>query len=231
MSAAVPHNSRIQTVPGKMMKPGSYIEKPASPAGIVRGILLAAAAVVLSSCSSMESKPQAPYGKIFAGVQQSAAPVEEEKAPEPEPNRTVYEQKGSEQFIGSTGSQAPVVRLGDGKVEVNFRDAPLAEVVKVILGDNLHVPYTIEGDIKGNVTLTSSSAVTEDALIGLLESLLANRGIVMVRDASASTASVRPRRCRAPRRCAWAGPSARAAATTRASCRSSTSRSPRRRRS
>jgi len=184
MSAAVSHNSRIQTVPGKMMKSGSYIEKPASPAGIVRGVLLAAAAVVLSSCSSMESKPQAPYGKIFAGVQQSAAPVEEEKAPEPEPERTVYEQKGSEQFIGSTGSQAPVVRLGEGKVEVNFRDAPLAEVVKVILGDNLHVPYTIEGDIKGNVTLTSSSAVTEDALIGLLESLLANRGIVMVRDAS-----------------------------------------------
>ena len=167
------------------MKPGSNIEKRGSLAGIVRGILLSASALVLSSCSSMDKQPQAPYGKIFAGVQQPAAPVEEEKKPpEPEPDRTIYEEKGSEQFIGGAVGTAPVVRLGDGKVEVNFRDAPLAEVVKVILGDNLGVPYTLEGEIKGNVTLASSSPVSEDALIGLLESLLANRGIVMVRDAS-----------------------------------------------
>ncbi len=62
------------------------------PAGIVRGILLSASALVLSSCSSMDKQPQAPYGRIFAGVQQPAAPVEEEeKPPEPEPDRTVYE--------------------------------------------------------------------------------------------------------------------------------------------
>jgi general secretion pathway protein D len=93
----------------------------------------------------------------------------------------VYEQAGSQQMVRDTAGPAPVIRLGEGKVEVNFRDAPIAEVVKVILGDNLRVPYTIEGEIKGNITLSSSSPVSEDALIALLESLLANHGIVMVR--------------------------------------------------
>ena len=145
--------------------------------------LLAASLGVLVACSTMTTEQQpAGQGRIFASVKEpSVDPGDVAKPTEPERDRTVYEYAGSQQMVRDTAGPAPVIRLGEGKVEVNFRDAPIAEVVKVILGDHLHVPYTIEGEIKGNITLSSSSPVSEDALIALLESLLANHGIVMVR--------------------------------------------------
>ncbi len=151
------------------------------PLGRLCATFLAASVLALGACSAPEKKPAAP-GRIFAGVKEPAADAMGAPKPaEPQRERTVYEQTGSQQMVRDTAGPAPVIRLGEGKVEVNFRDAPIAEVVKVILGDNLRVPYTIEGEIPGNITLSTSSPVSEDALIALLESLLANRGIVMVR--------------------------------------------------
>ncbi len=174
---------RNRTLSGQMMESGSLTKARRGRPEWLRRTLLAASLGVLVACSTMTTVQQpAGQGRIFASVKEPAAdPGDVAKPAEPERDRTVYEYAGSQQMVRDAAGPAPVIRLGDGKVEVNFRDAPIAEVVKVILGDNLRVPYTIEGEIKGNITLSSSSPVSEDALIALLESLLANRGIVMVR--------------------------------------------------
>ncbi len=173
---------RNRTLSGQMMKSGSYTTVRLRPVGWLHTTLLVVSFAVLGACSSTTAqKPQAP-GRIFAGVKAPPAAATDDAKPVEAPrDRTVYEQPGTQQMVRDTAGPAPIIRLGEGKVEVNFRDAPIAEVVKVILGDNLRVPYTIEGEIKGNITLSSSSPVSEDALIALLESLLANHGIVMVR--------------------------------------------------
>jgi general secretion pathway protein D len=164
-----------------MMESGSFTHVRRRPLGRLCATLLVASVVVLGACSTPAKKPAA-QGRIFTAVKDPTVDsMNTPKPPEPQRERTVYEQAGSQQMVRDTAGPAPVIRLGQGKVEVNFRDAPIAEVVKVILGDNLHVPYTIEGEIQGNITLSTSSPVSEDALIALLESLLANHGIVMVR--------------------------------------------------
>ena len=172
---------RNRTLSVQMMESGSLYPVRRRPLGRLCATLLVASVVALGACSAPEKKPAAP-GRIFAGVKEPTVDAMNTAKPaEPQRERTVYEQAGSQQLVRDTTGPAPVIRLGEGKVEVNFRDAPIAEVVKVILGDNLRVPYTIEGEIPGNITLSTSSPVSEDALIALLESLLANRGIVMVR--------------------------------------------------
>ena len=174
---------RNRTLSGQMMESVSLSKAQRGRLERLRTTLLAASLGVLVACSTMTTEQQpAGQGRIFASVKEpSVDPGDVAKPTEPERDRTVYEYAGSQQMVRDTAGPAPVIRLGEGKVEVNFRDAPIAEVVKVILGDHLHVPYTIEGEIKGNITLSSSSPVSEDALIALLESLLANHGIVMVR--------------------------------------------------
>jgi general secretion pathway protein D len=63
-----------------------------------------------------------------------------------------------------------------------FEDAPLADVVHVILRDILKVDYLIHSPLPGNVTLATRADVTADQAVYLLESALQANGIVMARD-------------------------------------------------
>ncbi len=92
--------------------------------------------------------------------------------------REVYEFVGNDEFISD--QKIPIRRIGGDKIQVNFRNAPLKDITEAILGDMLNAPYTIEGEIKGAVTFSSSSPIAEEALLGLLESLLVSHGIAMV---------------------------------------------------
>lgn len=98
-------------------------------------------------------------------------------------NRIVYQHEGTEEFVQPDVYPGAIQR-GGSKVSVNFRNAPLLEVVQAILGDVLKVPYTLEGEIAGTITLVSEQPISEDALVDILESLLAANGVVMVRGSS-----------------------------------------------
>ncbi len=100
---------------------------------------------------------------------------------EAEGNRTLYQYVGNERYVNP--AKEAVLRVDGDKVQVNFRNAPLADVLQVILGDMLKVPYTIEAGIKGTVTLSSSSPIAEESLFDLLESLLAAEGIALIHTA------------------------------------------------
>lgn len=63
-----------------------------------------------------------------------------------------------------------------------FEDAPLVDVVQIVLRDILKVDYVIHQQINGSVTMATRSEVTPDQAIALLESALQANGIVMARD-------------------------------------------------
>jgi general secretion pathway protein D len=60
---------------------------------------------------------------------------------------------------------------GDG-YQLNFDSASLAEVVKVILGDTLRLPYHYDPRVQGQVTLSTGKAVSREELLAVLESAL-----------------------------------------------------------
>jgi general secretion pathway protein D len=73
-------------------------------------------------------------------------------------------------------AQAAVYRTrlqqgGDG-YQLNFENASLAEVVKVVLGDTLRLPYHYDPRVQGQVTLSTGQAVSREQLLAVLESAL-----------------------------------------------------------
>lgn len=88
--------------------------------------------------------------------------------------------KGTDRIIAPPRN----VAVGEGAQAAAFRfeDAPLVDVVHVILRDILKVDYLIHSALPGNVTLATRGDVSGDQAVYLLESALQANGIVMARD-------------------------------------------------
>lgn len=71
----------------------------------------------------------------------------------------------------------------EGKYTLNFDDADLAEVAKVILGDTLKLNYVLSPKVSGRVSLQTTRPLTEDEMLPTLETLLRMNGAVLIRDA------------------------------------------------
>lgn len=87
--------------------------------------------------------------------------------------------RGNDRVIAPMKAASP---LGGAPIRFNFEDAPIAEVVRTILGDLLKVDYVIYPPINGAVTLATRTPVTPDKAVFLLESALAVNGLALVGD-------------------------------------------------
>jgi general secretion pathway protein D len=72
-----------------------------------------------------------------------------------------------------------VQRSADG-VQLNFEQAEIRDVVKVILGDILHRSYTVDSDVQGQVTLSTAAPMSEGDLLAVLETVLRANGATLV---------------------------------------------------
>nr|WP_314955580.1 type II secretion system secretin GspD [Bradyrhizobium cosmicum] len=71
---------------------------------------------------------------------------------------------------------------GGSGYDLNFENAPVATVAKVILGDVLNVGYTIDPRVQGTVTLASVRSVPKADAVYVLENALRMSGVALVRD-------------------------------------------------
>lgn len=71
---------------------------------------------------------------------------------------------------------------GGSGYDLNFENAPVATVAKVILVDVLNVGYTIDPRVQGTVTLASVRPVPKADALYVLENALRMSGIALVRD-------------------------------------------------
>nr|WP_246767797.1 type II secretion system secretin GspD [Bradyrhizobium sp. CCBAU 53340] len=101
--------------------------------------------------------------------------------------------------IGQAKPSKPAIYLSDGATpqggalaerddgggsgyDLNFENAPVATVAKVILGDVLNTGYTIDPRVQGTVTLASVRPVPKADAIYVLENALRMSGVALVRD-------------------------------------------------
>ena len=89
--------------------------------------------------------------------------------------------KGNDQLLKLPATRNLVVSDDKG-VGLRFEKAPVTEVIHFIMGDLLKLDYAIVPPLSGDITLHTQGAVPKDQLLGILESLLLNNGIVMVPD-------------------------------------------------
>ncbi len=73
------------------------------------------------------------------------------------------------------------LREASNGYELNFNDAELSELAKVILRDTLSLPYVFDPRVQGRVTVSTGGPVSRRELLSILESVLAmHRGALVI---------------------------------------------------
>jgi general secretion pathway protein D len=87
--------------------------------------------------------------------------------------------------VAVVSDERPQMASAGGKsFDLNFENAPVATVAKVVLGDILGVGYTIDPRVQGTVSLVSVRPVPKTDIVFVLENALRLSGVVLLRDTS-----------------------------------------------
>jgi general secretion pathway protein D len=90
---------------------------------------------------------------------------------------------GTDRFVPETTTQhRTVTPTSAGTYSLNFDDADLGEVAKVILSDILGQSYVLSPKVAGKVTLQTTQALTKEELIPTLEMVLRMNNAALVKD-------------------------------------------------
>ena len=81
--------------------------------------------------------------------------------------------------VGASSNRARATQTSAG-AEINFENAEISEVARVILGEVLGVSYSIDSTLSGTVSIDSGGALNDRQLISVLESVLTMNGAVLI---------------------------------------------------
>jgi len=124
----------------------------------------------------LPEQPEEQEGAVFKHLQNKPHPSEKVR-----PAAELY--PGSERFVsGSTRQAGRGQARGEGAYSLNFDEADLGEVAKVILSDILGENYVLSPKVAGKVTLQTTQALTKEELLPTLEMLLRMNNAALVRD-------------------------------------------------
>src|SRR5580698_11209206 len=168
----------------------SVVLRRLGPAGM-RWLVLGAAAVVLAACLLHDPSDEAKPNDVRAQsvTDQLRAIDLSPKAPLPTNDGGIGNPHPSAAAIYLGDTTAPVraatdtgADTGSDGYDLNFENAPVTTVAKVILGDILGVGYTIDPRVQGTITLASGRAVSKADVLFVLENALRMSNVTMVRD-------------------------------------------------
>ena len=162
--------------------------------GLAGTLVLLLSAFALTACivtadQSIEGNPKDPRAQDIADKIRSIDLLPRQTA-ETGPSG-LKQQNASRPAIylsdGSTPAGSALIEresAGGSGYDLNFENAPVATVAKVILGDVLNLGYTIDPRVQGTVTLASVRPVAKADALYVLENALRMSGVALVRDRS-----------------------------------------------
>jgi general secretion pathway protein D len=96
-------------------------------------------------------------------------------------NSTDMRQPGTGELINfDVARKVPRRPPEQGKASLNFADMPIADVVKMILGDLLGENYIIAAGVSGTVTFSTARPVTPEQALSILEMLLSWNNLALI---------------------------------------------------
>ncbi|MGZ8172791.1 MULTISPECIES: type II secretion system secretin GspD [Methylobacter] len=144
--------------------------------------------LTLSSCESLGPQPMAKLPLTPVRKEQTDVSIDQLKNKAPATAVTQAKPElfpGTNRFVPGAATQhrTPQSR-GEGAYSLNFDEADLGEVAKVILSDILGQNYVLSPKVAGKVTLQTTDPLSKEELIPTLEMLLRMNNAVLVKDAS-----------------------------------------------
>ena len=147
-------------------------------------------ACILTADQSIEGNPKDPRAQDIGDrvrsidlMPRQTADVGGSGVAQPTSSRPAVYLGDSTPAPGSSAIERDDTGSGSG-YDLNFENAPVATVAKVILGDVLGVGYTIDPRVQGTVTLASVRPVAKTDALYVLENALRMSGVALVRDRS-----------------------------------------------
>lgn len=146
-----------------------------------RLLAFAICAALLGSPSGRQALAGAPASDAPRGL---GYPVVSEPAPTPpaasaeSPNARIYEGSGDFVDTGQPPAQKRAERMGD--ITLDFSDADVRDVVRSVLGDLLKLPYVIDPQVNGHITLKTGLPIKAEAVLPALETSLKTIGAAVV---------------------------------------------------
>ncbi|WP_036296904.1 type II secretion system secretin GspD [Methylobacter marinus] len=113
---------------------------------------------------------------VFKELQNKPHAAEKER-----PEAELY--PGTDRFVAGAATRPSRGKArGEGAYSLNFDEADLGEVAKVILSDILGQNYVLSPKVAGKVTLQTTQALTKEELLPTLEMLLRMNNAALVKD-------------------------------------------------
>lgn len=110
-------------------------------------------------------------------------PPANQNADQAPPDPAFY-RPGTGVLIRPASPYASAREASDGDVKLNFQNANLLEVVKVIMGDMLNLNYTVDPTVQGVVSMQTTRALRREDLIPTLELLLRMNSAALIAEDS-----------------------------------------------
>lgn len=158
--------------------------------------ILLATSLALAACTAgpvreISEIPEASTAPL--GVAQASAPRGPLAGTNPRPrsstqagSRTITPPMIDELYLGgnkpidSKAAQPARGPKAAGDITLDFKDADIQEVARVILGDLMKANYVIDPDVTGSITLQTGKPINRTALLPALEAALEGRGARVV---------------------------------------------------
>lgn len=143
--------------------------------GTARALAICACVVVLSSCAgaAKEAKPVPPATAVVV----PPAPSTEQTQP---PAREPVIVQGTGTFVGTPSSQrTSQPPAGDG-YQLSFVDTEISSVVAAVIDDGLGLPYVVDPQVKGTMTLQAARPLAREEVLPALEAALNVYGAALI---------------------------------------------------
>jgi general secretion pathway protein D len=142
------------------------------------------AVLLLAACASRSSDTRPTAGKRASDSSSasSTAVVElgERGTPSPPITRQVIQGTGT--LIAPPATDATATAAAGDGFQLNFVETDITTIVGAVLGDGLNLPYVVDPQVKGTMTLQATRPLSKDEVLAALESALRVQGAVLVNE-------------------------------------------------
>lgn len=155
-----------------------------------RRLALLVIAMLVSACQSQHDETvsaeppavvasPAPSSQVISDAQPEQSPTSPSAAlPAPPPPPTLI--YGTKPKRGSNAATSDLSQDNLADITINMVNADIATVVRAALGDALGLPYSIDQDVQGALTLRTNKPVTQSELLNTLEVALFGAGYALI---------------------------------------------------
>jgi general secretion pathway protein D len=134
---------------------------------------------IVTGCQSESLQPPA-EPRQAAAPEKPADVSAPQPATQPEPLPQPIVIRGTMPSVETKGEASPVLGGDIADITINMVDADIAAVLKATLGDTLGLPYSMDQDVQGTLTLRTNKPVTQSELIANLEAALFGAGYALI---------------------------------------------------